>query len=385
MRANLIQWRPHCDRTCARFVSRAAADYHTPSESNLPTRRCPLKSKPLTRCCVSYYLATAAVLLTAASAAGEDLIVQGSGIFAPDAKLETLWEEGGFTEGAAAGPDGCMYFSDFAQPFESGPARVMKFDPKDRKISVYCPDSGMGNGLMFTRKGALVGCCASPLKGHRALVEFKPNGKVKVLVNKFNGKRFNSPNDLVIDRHGRIYFTDPKYVGPEAMELKSFDVYRLDPDGRLSLATSAIDKPNGIILSPDQRTIYIAETDNGSAKADLETDFQPGRMTLNALPVNPDGTLGKKQVLVNFGKQTGVDGMTMDTQGRIYAAVRSQQRHGIVVFTPAGKEVGYVATQTLPTNCSFGRGKEIHTLYITAGKGFYRIPTQATGYHPAID
>lgn len=334
---------------------------------------------------VSFFLTATCFLLTAHIVSGEERAVQGTRIFAAGAKLETLWEEGGFTEGAAAGPDGCMYFSDFAQPFDAGPARVMKFDPKHGKVSVYCPDSGMGNGLMFTRDGRLIGCCASPLGGHRALVEFQPDGKVKVLVNKFQGKRFNSPNDLVIDRRGRIYFTDPKYVGPEAMELDSFDVYRLDPDGRLSLATATIDKPNGIILSPDQRTIYIAETDNGSAKADLETDFQPGRMTLNALAVREDGSLGKKKVLVNFGMQTGVDGMTMDTQGRIYAAVRSQKRHGIVIFTPAGDEVGYVATDQLPTNCCFGRGADNHTLYITAGKGFYRIPTKATGYHPAID
>ena len=344
-----------------------------------------MRSDHLITRCVSYCLTTAFLLFAVGVVAGEELVVHGAGIFASGAKLETLWEEGGFTEGAAAGPDGCMYFSDFAQPFDSGPARVMKFNPQDRKVSVYCPDSGMGNGLMFTRDGRLLGCCASPLGGHRALVEFKPNGKVEVFVDKFEGKRFNSPNDLVIDRRGRVYFTDPKYVGPEAMELNSFDVYRLDPDGSLRLATSAIDKPNGIILSPDQRTIYIAETDNGSAKADLESDFQPGRMTLNAFPVRQDGSLGKKKVLVDFGKQTGVDGMTMDTQGRIYAAVRSQQRHGIVVFTPAGKEVGYVATPELPTNCSFGRGKDIQTLYITAGKGFYRIPTEATGYHPAID
>ena len=96
--------------------------------------------------------------------------------------LETLWEEGGFTEGAAAGPDGNMYFSDFAQPFESGPARVMRFNPNSGKTSVFCPDSGMGNGLMFTRSGELMGCCASPLKGHRALVHFLPDGKFRPYV-----------------------------------------------------------------------------------------------------------------------------------------------------------------------------------------------------------
>ncbi|HCA49959.1 MAG TPA: hypothetical protein DEP12_06110, partial [Planctomycetaceae bacterium] len=308
-----------------------------------------------------------AVVLLAVLASGvvmaEELTISGGeGIFIQGEVLETLWEEGGFTEGAAAGPNGNMYFSDFAQPFDSGPARVMKFDPRTGKTTVYCPDSGMGNGLMFTRDGRLLGCCASPLGGHRALVEFKKDGSVKVLENRYQGKRFNSPNDIVIDRSGRIYFTDPKYVGPEELELESFDVYRRDPDGRLSIATSEIDKPNGIVFSPDQKTIYIAETDNGSAKADLETGFEVGRMTLNAFKVNRQGELSKRRVLHDFGKETGVDGMTVDRSGRIYAAVRSASRFGIVVFSPKGGELGYIETPELPTNASFGRGDEIHTL-----------------------
>lgn len=330
-----------------------------------------------------------AILLTvlmAGMAMAEDLKIEGGeGILTDDAKLETLWEEGGFTEGAAAGPDGNMYFSDFAQPFDSGPARVMRFSPSTGKTDVYCPDSGMGNGLMFTRDGRLLGCCASPLGGHRALVEFKKDGSVQVLQAKFNGKRFNSPNDIVIDRKGRVYFTDPKYVGPEELELDSFDVYRLDPNGDLSIATTEIDKPNGIVLSPNQRTIYIAETDNGSAKADLEEGFEPGSMTLNAFRVNRNGDLSKRKVLHDFGEETGVDGMTVDRSGRIYAAVRSASRFGIVIFSSSGEELGYIETPELPTNASFGRGKEVHTLYITAGKGFYRIRTKATGYHPAVD
>ncbi len=309
---------------------------------------------------------------------GERILIQG-------ATLETLWEEGGFTEGAAAGPDGNMYFSDFAQPFDAGPARVMRFNPLTGKTDVYCPDSGMGNGLMFTRDGRLLGCCASPLGGHRALVEFKKDGSVEVLHSKFEGKRFNSPNDIVIDRKGRVYFTDPKYVGPEELELESFDVYRLDVNNTLSIATTEIDKPNGIVLSPDQRTVYIAETDNGSAKADLEEGFEPGRMTLNSFHVNRRGELSRRKVLHDFGQETGVDGMTVDKDGRIYAAVRSASRFGVVIFSPAGEELGYIETPELPTNVSFGRGQEIHTLYITAGKGFYRILTKATGYHPAID
>ena len=316
------------------------------------------------------------VLLNAPVGSADDIV-------APGASLETLWEEGGFTEGVAAGPDGAMYFSDFAQPFESGPARVMRFSPESKKVTVYCPDSGMGNGLMFTRDGRLIGCCASPLQGHRALVEFLPTGKVKVLVDKYRGRRLNSPNDIVIDRHGRIYFSDPKYVGPEKMELDRFNVYRYDTDGKLHLATGAVSKPNGVILSPDQKTLYVAETDNGTAEADRE-EGRRGKMRLLALPVADDGSLGKPKVVVDFGDQTGVDGMTVDTQGRLYAAVRSDKRHGIYVFSPQGKELAYIKTPSLPTNCCFGRGAESKRLYVTAGGGLYRIRTTATGYHPAL-
>lgn len=308
-----------------------------------------------------------------------------SRIVVPGATVETLWEEGGFTEGAAAGPDGCIYFSDFAQPFDSGPARVMKFDPKTMKITVHCPDSGMGNGLMFTRNGRLIGCCASPLGGHRALVEFLPDGSVKPIVSKFEGKRFNSPNDLVIDRKGRVYFSDPKYVGPEKMELDSYNLYRYDPDGSLRIATQAVDKPNGVMLSPDQRTLYVAETDNGSATADIDkVPSTPGRMTLNAFVVNADGSLGAKTVLHNFGKETGIDGMTVDTEGHIYAAVRSKVRVGLVVFDRFGHELAHIQTPVLPTNCVFGRGDQQKTLYITAGSGLYRIPLGIPGHHAAL-
>ena len=305
------------------------------------------------------------------------IVIRGEG-------LETLWEEGGFTEGAAAGPDGNMYFSDFAQPFDSGPARVMKFNTKTNAISVYCPDSGMGNGLMFTRDGRLLGCCASPLEGHRALVQFMEDGSVNILADQYDGKKLNSPNDLVIDRNGIVYFTDPKYVGPEECELDSFDVYRFDHRG-LSIATKEIDKPNGLIFAPDQKTIYVAETDNGSDKADIETDFERGRMTLNSFRVNRRGEFYRKKVLVNFGDELGIDGMTVDQAGNIYAAVRSARRFGIVVFTPRGKEIAFIETPELPTNVSFGRGAESSRLYITAGSGFYRIRTKAIGYHPAVD
>ena len=300
------------------------------------------------------------------------------------AKLETLWKEGGFTEGAAVGPDGAMYFSDFAQPFDARPARIMKFDPKTQNTTIHCADSKMANGLMFNAEGRLFACCASPLGGRRALVEILPDGKVKTIVGKYQGKRFNSPNDIVIDRKGRIYSSDPKYVGPEKMELPSMDVYRYDPDGSLHRVTTDVDKPNGVMLSPDGKTLYVAETDNGTAQAGTATNPKMGRMTLNAFPVKPDGSLGKKKVLVDFGKNVGIDGMTVDRNGHIYAAVRSAERFGIVAFDPNGKKRAYIKTPDLPTNCCFGNGAESKTLYVTAGKGFYGIRLTIAGHHSAV-
>jgi gluconolactonase len=237
---------------------------------------------------------------------------------------------------------------------------------------------------MFTRDGDLMGCCASPLNGHRALVHFLPNGKVKIISNSFNGKKLNSPNDIVITKGGTIYFTDPKYVGPEERELDRYYVFKYSISGELSIATDQISKPNGIILSPDQKTVYVAETDNGSDKADIEKNFTMGRMTLNSFTIRRSGQWTNKKVLVNFGDQVGIDGMTVDTSGNIYAAVRSGERFGIVIFSPQGDELGYIETPALPTNVSFGRGAELSRLYITAGKGFYRIRTKAIGYHPAL-
>ena len=323
-------------------------------------------------------------LVSAAQLQADPLEVKGDAtIIPPGAKLETLWEEGGFTEGVAAADDGTMYFSDFAQPFDARPARVMKFDPATSKTSIHCADSKMANGLMFNRQGRLFACCASPLGGARALVEITPDGKVKVVVDKFEGKRFNSPNDIVIDPQGRIYFSDPKYVGPEKLELDHMSVYRYDPNGSLHRMITNVDKPNGVILAPNGRRLYVAETDNGTDQAETVTDAKRGRMTLNALRVKNDGTLARKKVLVDFGDQLGIDGMTVDKQGHIFAAVRSEERFGIRIYDPEGKELGYIQTPELPTNCCFGKGKGSQTLYITAGGGLYRIGLKATGFHPA--
>ncbi len=299
-----------------------------------------------------------------------------------DAKLEELWNAGEFTEGVAVAPDGSIYFSDIPRGDATG--RILKFDPTSGQTTVHVADSGKSNGLMFDREGRLYACCGSN-GGRIGLCRVTAEGEVQSVLDRFEGRRLNSPNDLVIHPDGSLYFSDPRYIGGEPRELDHMSVYRFDPRSRtVARVTTDISKPNGVALSPDGRTLYVAETDNGWLDArQSPPEGLPQRMTLNAFAVQMDGSLGPKRVLVDFGAQLGVDGMTVDQEGQIYAAVRSAARFGIVVYSPDGDELAYIATPSLPTNCCFGRGAESSTLYVTAGGGLYRIRLQARGYHPA--
>lgn len=301
----------------------------------------------------------------------------------PGSRLETLWEEGEFTEGVAVAPDGTIYFSDISSGDK--PGRILRFDPRTKKTSVFSADSGQSNGLMFNRQGELIAACGAN-NGARALVKFKNDGTYTVLVDRYEGAKLNAPNDLVIHPNGIIFFSDPRYVGPETVDLRHMSVYRYEPDKKhLERVTLDITKPNGVILSPDSRTLYVAETDNGTS--DISQTDAPNlmkHMTLNAFTVKEHGELTDRRVLVNYGDKLGVDGMTVDRKGHIYAAVRSPDRFGICVYRPDGTEVAYIPTPTLPTNCCFGGTQETKTLYITAGVGLYRIPVANEGYHPAV-
>jgi gluconolactonase len=297
------------------------------------------------------------------------------------AKPELLWNEGEFTEGVAVAKDGVVYFSDIAIAGKN-PGRIMRFDPKTKQTTVHAADSGQSNGLFFNRQGELLAVCGAN-KGLRALCSVNSDGTMKVLAGKFEGKAFNAPNDLVVHPKGWVYFSDPHYVGTEPLELNHMNVYRYDPDGKVHRATTDISKPNGVILSPDAKTLYVAETDNGvTGVAPAGTPPKSVRFSLNAFPIKADGSLETKRVLADFGKDGGIDGMTTDTDGRIYAAFRQEARKGILILSPEGKEVAHIPTDTLPTNCTFGKGSEQNMLYITAGSGLYRIKLNAAGYHP---
>ncbi|MEE2947776.1 MAG: SMP-30/gluconolactonase/LRE family protein [Verrucomicrobiota bacterium] len=300
-------------------------------------------------------------------------------------RLETLWEQGEFTEGVAVAPDGKIYFSDISSS-ESTSGQILKFDPKTGKTTVFTAASEKSNGLMFDRDGRLIACCGAN-NGRMALCEILPDGKLRTLSGTFDGKRYLAPNDLVILPNGLIYFSDPRYIGNEKEEQSQMAVYRYDPFSNSvirAIGGGQIEKPNGLALSPDGKKLYVAETNNGSTGGpNAPKNPEMGRMTLNAFPIRKDGSLGTKKVLVNYGGQAGIDGMTVDTMGNVYGAVRSANRFGIVVYTPSGRELAYIPTETLPTNCCFGLGEDANTLYITAGIGLYRITMNVSGFHPA--
>ena len=183
----------------------------------------------------------------------------------------------------------------------------------------------------------------------------------------------------MLDARGRIYFTDPRYVGWEPIEQPVQGVYRIDLDGRVSLIVADAVKPNGIAVSPDQATLYVAAHDNGSF-SDLPPEMQaaPGRKALLAYDLAPDGSAKFRRTVVDFSP-AGPDGIGVDRDGNIYCAVQGE-RQGIYVYSPAGKELAYIPTPESPTNVKFGRGGDAQTLFITAGKSLYRIRVERTGY-----
>jgi gluconolactonase len=246
----------------------------------------------------------------------------------------------------------------------------MKFDPASGKTTVFRDPSGRANGLKFDGKGRLIACEGANTGGNRR-ISITEGDKVRTLADSFMGKRFNSPNDLALDRKGRVYFTDPRYVGNEKRELDGESVYRVDPDSTVTRIITDVQKPNGIVLSPDQKTLYLADN-NGAPK---------GVRHLLAFPLHDDGTVGDKKLLHDFGADRGIDGMTVTANGLIVATAGRQQTAGIYVFTPEGKKVGSLLTPEDPSNCCFG-GKDLKTLYITAGKSLYRVSALLAGIDP---
>jgi gluconolactonase len=275
------------------------------------------------------------------------------------AKLEKLWGEGEFTEGGALAGDGSILFSDIGN-------RIMKFDPKTNTVSLFRDPSGRANGLIFDPKGRLIAAEGATTGGGRRVSITETDGTVRTLADSYQGKRFNSPNDVAVDAKGHVYVSDPRYQGGEPRDLDHESVYRIDPDGTVTRLDTTASKPNGLAVSPDGKTLYVA--DNG-----------PARRALVALALDADGNVSRPKVLKDFGNGRGIDGMTVTTDGQIVASAGAGALAGVYVYAPDGVPLAFIPTPGSPTNVEFG-GPDRKTLYITAGKSLYRIPTNMTGF-----
>jgi gluconolactonase len=312
-------------------------------------------------------------------------------IIPPGAKLEKLFEGGCvLTEGVAAGPDGMIYFSDITFTFrckdpktgamEAG--HIWRYDPKTGQTTIFRSPSGMSNGIKFDAQGNMIVAEGADFGGRRVTKTDMKTGKSYIIAGLYNGRPFNAPNDITIDEKGRIYFSDPRYLGYEPIDQPVMGIYRIDPDGSIHLIITDGGKVNGVAISPDQKTLYVVSNDNGATGFDRlpqGAKTQKGQMALFAYDLSADGTASNRRTLVDYYPEDGPDGLVVDREGNLYVAVRNEKRPGIYVYSPEGKELGYIPTE-IPTNVGFGRGEESKTLYITAGKSLYRIKLGKEGY-----
>ena len=283
--------------------------------------------------------------------------------------VDLLFDGAFFTEGPAVGPDGMVYFSDITITGNTGmqAGHIWRFDPVSGEAEVYRSPSGMANGIIFDGDGRMIVAEQADFGGRRITGTDLDTGKAVILAGLYDGKPFNSPNDLALDDQGRLYFTDPRYLGHEPVDQPVEGVYRVDPGGTVVLLNGEIDKPNGILVSPDQRTLYVAAV-GGSENA------------IFAFDLAEDGSVGERYTFIDFSPQRGPDGMAIDIDGNIYAA-RAAQPRGIYTYSPEGEELAVIPTPQQARNATFGRGQNSRTLFITAGGSLYRIEVKKEGFH----
>ena len=263
-------------------------------------------------------------------------------------------------------------------------SQILRCDPKTDAITLARSDTNRTNGLAHDAAGRLFGCCS----GGRSIVRFDPDGSTAVVADRLDGQRLNTPNDLAVDAQGRIWFTNPWNAGnidpTETEELDHRSVLRADPqpDGsyRVSRVESDSTMPNGVLVSIDGKTLYVAESNSDDPSIDRE---------LRAYPINEDGSLGAYAMLHAFGSdgrnpQRGIDGMCLDREGNIVATAGWPSAGPgplIYVFAPNGRVIEtHPVPCVRPTNCSFG-GPDRSTLYVTSAEGhLFKAETDMTGW-----
>ena len=269
-----------------------------------------------------------------------------------------------FTEGPAWDGE-ALLFTDIPT------SRILRYQPETGETDLYRADTQKANGLMFDRHGKLFAC-----EGAGRRVALYDGDEAQPIADRFEGKRFNSPNDLAFDPEGRLWFTDPRYGPEDDLELDHQSIYRCDPkkDGSWSLQRAAYDttKPNGLLVSADGKTLYAAQSEYGEGRC----------RELRAYPIQEDSSLGAYEVLHNFYPHRGIDGMCLDIEGNIVATAGwTQSGPGpmLYLFAPSGRVLETHPIEANPTNCTWG-GPELETLYVTAGGALYRAETDRRGY-----
>lgn len=262
----------------------------------------------------------------------------------PDAAVSQVADGFRFTEGPASDKEGNLFFTDIPNN------RIHKWST-DGTLSVFLEDSGGANGLYFDKDGNLIACAG----GKGQIVSISPEGEVTVLAGDYEGKPFNSPNDLWIRPDGGVYFTDPRYGNRDNLPQDGEHVYFLSADRkRLIRVIDDMERPNGVIGTPDGKQLYVA--DHGADQTYVYT-------------IQKDGTLTDKKP---FAAQ-GSDGVTMDKHGNIYLT-----KEAVTIYAPDGRVLQTIEVPERPSNVTFG-GSDKKTLFITARTSLYSLPMQVTG------
>ena len=261
-------------------------------------------------------------------------------------KIEALATGFPGAEGPVWSRDGYLLFSDFVN------SNIHRYDPA-KGVSVFRKDSHGANGNTFDRKGRLYTCEYQS----RRVTRTSKDGKIEVIAEKWQGKRLNAPNDIVVRRDGHIYFTDPLFTPLENRELDFYGVYHLEQNGKMELVAQPKGRPNGIALSPDGRTLYVANSDERNVRA---------------YDVDKKGKTTNERVLIPK-LPGGPDGMRVDAKGNLYITAR-----GIAVYSAQGQEIGRIEVPENPRNCAFGDA-DFRTLYITGQKTLYRVRLETPG------
>jgi len=302
-----------------------------------------------------------------------------SSIIPANSRIVKIFDGGkGFLEGPVMSSDGILYVTDVGRYMNTG--HIWQINPDTKEASVFLSPSGKACGMTIDKENRIVITQGAEHGGQKIIRIDLDTRLSEILTATYNDLPYNAPNDIVIDNKDRLYFTDPsffRFLSYEPVYQPVQGVYRIDTDNSVHRIIADAVTPNGITISPDQKTIYVTSTDVGSLKM-YETEGLPIHIAPRAVyayDLLEDGTVINKRTLI----ENSVDGMSVDVDGNIYASLLFEKRIGI--FSPSGEEVGTIPLPQGPTNVAFGKGKYSKTLFITCGKNLYMIEILKEGFH----